>query len=84
LDDEAHGDEQIAEALRGEDPDVDEVLSTILNTTICRALAFFDFALETGEVEPIESARACSPPQSAWQTTLRMFLCGGFRTSAAI
>lgn len=57
LDDEAHGDEQIAEALRGEDPDVDEVLSTILNTTICRALAFFDFSLETGEDEPIEVAR---------------------------
>jgi len=33
------------------------VLSTILNTTICRALAHFDFALETGEPEPIESAR---------------------------
>ena len=58
LGDEAHGDEEIAEALRGEDPDVDAVLSTILNTTICRALAFFDFALETGEPEPIESARA--------------------------
>ncbi|WP_329006969.1 DEAD/DEAH box helicase [Pseudomonas aeruginosa] len=58
LGDAAHGDEQIAEALRGEDPNVDEVLSTILNTTICRALAFFDFALETGEPEPIESARA--------------------------
>ncbi|MHB1345307.1 MAG: DEAD/DEAH box helicase, partial [Thermoleophilia bacterium] len=57
LDDEAHGDERIAEALRGEDPDVDEVLSTILNTTICRALAFLDFALETGENEPIEAAR---------------------------
>lgn len=57
LDDEAHGDEQIAEALKGEDSDVDEVLSTILNTTICRALAHFDFALETGEAEPIESAR---------------------------
>ena len=55
--DAAHGDEQIAEALQGEDPDVDEVLSTILNTTTCRALAFFDFALETGELEPIESAR---------------------------
>jgi hypothetical protein len=57
LDDEAHGDEQIAEALRAEEPDIDEVLSTILNTTICRALAHFDFALETGEPEPIESAR---------------------------
>lgn len=58
LDDDVHGDEQIAEALSGEEPDVDEVLATILNTTICRALAHFDFALETGEPEPIETARA--------------------------
>lgn len=58
LDDKSHGDEQIAETLRGEDSDVDEVLSAILNTTICRALAHFDFALETGESEPIETARA--------------------------
>ena len=58
LDDKAHGDEQVADALWGEEPDVDEVVSTILNTTICRALAHFDFALETGEPEPIESARA--------------------------
>lgn len=58
LDDEAHGDEQIAGTLTGEDPDIDEALSTILNTTICRALAHFDFALETGESEPIETARA--------------------------
>lgn len=57
LGNEDHGDEQMAEALGGDDPDIDEVLSTILNTTICRALAFFDFALETGEQEPIESAR---------------------------
>ena len=57
LDDDAHGDEQIADALTGDEPDIDEVLSTILNTTICRALAHFDFALETGEPEPIESAR---------------------------
>lgn len=57
LDDEAHGDEQIAKALRGEEPDIDEVLSIILNTTICRALAHFDFALQTGESEPIDSAR---------------------------
>ncbi len=57
LDDDAHDDEQIAKTLQGDDPDIDEVLSTILNTTICRALAFFDFALETGEVEPIGAAR---------------------------
>lgn len=58
LGDAAHGDEQIAEALGREDADIDEVLSIILNMTICRALAFFDFALETGEEEPIENARA--------------------------
>ena len=58
LDNDDHKDEQIAEALRGEEPDVDEALSTILNTTICRALAYFDFALEMGETEPIETARA--------------------------
>ena len=58
LDNDDHKDEQIAEVLRGKEPDVDEVLSTILNTTICRALAHFDFALETGETEPIETARA--------------------------
>lgn len=58
LNDEAHGDEEMAEALRVEEPDVDEVLSTILNTTICRALAFFDFALETGEDEPIGIAQS--------------------------
>jgi hypothetical protein len=57
LDDEAHSDEQIAETLTGGEPDIDEALSTILNTTICRALAHFDFALETGEPEPIETAR---------------------------
>ena len=57
LDNEAHDDEQIAEALRGEEPDVHDALSTILNTTICRALAHFDFALETGEPEPIETAQ---------------------------
>jgi hypothetical protein len=55
--DEAHTDEQIAEELRSEAPDVDEALSTILNTTICRALAFFDFALETGEPELAENSR---------------------------
>ncbi|MBN6738886.1 DEAD/DEAH box helicase [Burkholderia multivorans] len=57
LGDETHTDDQITETLRGDDPDVDEVLSIILNTTVCRALAFFDFALETGESEPLESAR---------------------------
>jgi hypothetical protein len=57
LGDVAHGDDRMADLLNGHEPDVDEVLSSVLNSTICRALAFFDFALETGEPEPIESAR---------------------------
>lgn len=57
LDDEAHGDQQISEVLRGEEPDIDETLSTVLNTSICRAMAHFDFALETGDPEPIDCAR---------------------------
>lgn len=56
--DDAHGDAQVSAALSGEDADSDEVLATILNTTICRALAFFEFALETGEDEPLVVARS--------------------------
>ena len=57
LSDDAHSDEQMARELGGRDADADVVLATILNTTICRALAFFDFALETGEQEPLEATR---------------------------
>ena len=58
LNDETHGDDRMAADLSGEDADLDEVLAAILNTTICRALAFFDFALETGEEEPLATARS--------------------------
>jgi len=58
LNDESHSADQMAVELSDEEVDVDEVLSTIINTTICRALAFFEFALETGEKEPLEVARA--------------------------
>ncbi|HEY8127141.1 MAG TPA: DEAD/DEAH box helicase [Hyphomicrobium sp.] len=58
LNDEAHGDDGVASELSGEDADLDEILATILNTTICRALAYFDFALETGEEEPLNTARS--------------------------
>lgn len=57
LSQEVHSDEQIAEALGGGESDLDEVVSVILNTTICRALAHFDFALETGESVPFDNAR---------------------------
>lgn len=55
--DDAHGEGQLEEALRSDDADLDEVLSTILNTTLCRALAFFDFALESGDAESLRRAR---------------------------
>src|SRR3546814_20577382 len=58
LNDAAHGDDRIAAGLSGEDADVDDILAIVLNTTICRALAFFDFALETGEEEPLDAARS--------------------------
>jgi len=58
LNDGAHGDDRMAAELAAEDADPDVVLATILNTTICRALAFFDFALETGEEEPLDTARS--------------------------
>lgn len=57
LSDEAHGDAQVSAALSGDDADSDEVVATILNTTICRALSFFEFALETGDDEPLEASR---------------------------
>jgi predicted heme/steroid binding protein len=58
LNDDAHSDGRMAAELSGEDADLDEVLAMILNTTICRALAFFDFALESGDEEPLETARS--------------------------
>lgn len=36
---------------------VDEAVALVLNSTICRALAFFDFGLQTGSLEPVERAR---------------------------
>src|SRR5262249_41107583 len=51
---EDNGDAAVAARLGdGETGDIDEAIAIILNTTICRALAFFDFALQTGEDGPI-------------------------------
>lgn len=56
LSEKANSDQEIANMLNMEDADIDDVFSIILNSTICRALAFFDFALQTGENTPIETA----------------------------
>lgn len=53
LNEERLSDEQISAKLS-----LDQILADILNTAMCRALAEFDMALETGEVEPLVSARS--------------------------
>jgi hypothetical protein len=52
-----HSDSAIAGFLQGEEADDEEAFSIILNNTVCRALAYFDFALQTGEAELVETAR---------------------------
>ena len=57
LTNEDHADSRVSVLLEQDQIEPDDAVAMILNTTICRALAFFDFALETGENEPIEIAR---------------------------
>ena len=54
----------------------DEAIAIIFDTTVCRALAFFDFALQTGEESLSETTRESrlSPGtlnQSGWATDFR-------------
>ena len=51
-----HSDESIAEDLRDGTSDRDEAISIILSSTIFRALAYFDFALATGDAQLREMA----------------------------
>ena len=51
-----HSDESIAEDLRDGTSDRDEAISIILSSTIFRALAYFDFALATGDAQWREMA----------------------------
>jgi hypothetical protein len=52
------GDEAVARMLDDDESDTEEALSIILNATVCRALAFFDFALQTGDAGLVERAAA--------------------------
>lgn len=54
---EANSDGAIARQLEQGDLDVEVGVSSILNATVCRALAYFDFALQTGEPSLVDSAR---------------------------
>lgn len=56
LRDEQHADAAIATGLRSESLDRDDAVQIILNGSICRALAHFDFALQTGDTRFVDSA----------------------------
>ena len=51
---EENGDEAVARMLDGDESDAEEAVSVVLNVTVCRALAYFDFALQTGEAGLLE------------------------------
>jgi hypothetical protein len=51
-----HGDDAVAGMLDDDESDAEDALSIVLNATVCRALAFFDFALQTGETGLVERA----------------------------
>jgi hypothetical protein len=55
--DDDHGDASVSISIDFDLVEPDDAIATILNTTICRALAFFDFALQTGAGEPLATAR---------------------------
>lgn len=57
LQDEAHSDAAIAQAAAIGTMDPDDIVSTISATTMFRALAFFEFALQTGHERLMEEAR---------------------------
>ncbi len=55
--DEAHSDVRVTALLESGEIEPDAAIAIILNTTVCRALAFFDFALQTGEDSLLETTR---------------------------
>lgn len=55
--DEGNSDASVAALLDQREIDSDEAISIVLNTVVCRALAFFDFALQTGEVSLLDTAK---------------------------
>lgn len=48
-------DQGIAKILQAGEVEVEEAVAMIVNSTICRAMAFFDFALQTGEISLLEN-----------------------------
>ena len=53
-----HADEAIAAGLADQTLDADDAVQLVLNGSICRALAYFDFALQTGDKSHVDTAGA--------------------------
>jgi hypothetical protein len=49
LSDDANSDQTIAKLLENGELEDEEAVAAVLNSTVCRALAYFDFALQTGD-----------------------------------
>lgn len=58
LGDEAIGDAALARGLAGTELDADDAIQVVLNTAVCKSLAFFDFALQTGDQDFLDYALA--------------------------
>lgn len=55
--DEANSDRNLGTLLDNGEQETEDAIAVILNSTICRALAYFDFALQTGEASLVETAK---------------------------
>jgi hypothetical protein len=56
--DSSNGDDEIARLLEIGETDPDDAIATVLTSTIFRAFAFFQFALQTGESLLVDEARS--------------------------
>ena len=54
----ANSDENLAASLDEGELEIESAIATILNSTVCRALAYFDLALQTGEASLVDAAKA--------------------------
>lgn len=54
---EAGDDAAVAELMAADDYEIEDVVSNILNSSICKGLAYFDLALATGDVELLDQCQ---------------------------
>ena len=54
---ETNSDAHVSSLLQEEEIESDDAIAIILNTVVCRALAYFDFALQTGEASLLSTAK---------------------------